>query len=1119
MSNVIEIVISQKSTGDGVKTTVAGLTNLDKKASGSISILGNLSSKLMGLGKIAAGVSFAGFLGGAVAIAGAAKAGFGFNNAMEQAGAKIGAFTKDADKTAAILEMVEDRASKTPFAFNEMAEAAASLLPASISSGKGLDELLEKAEILAASNPAEGLAGASFALKEALSGDFLSLVERFNLPKKFINDLKAQGVPDLEIVSQAMAQLGLDTDLVTALANTAEGRWSTFQDTLTGLAGTVTQPLFDTLSQSLGGLNQMLTDNAPQIQAFADALAGKVAEGIAFVTEKATELFSAFQTGGVKGLAEALGIPPETYDSIVNIATKIGEILTTIASYGGFGLAGILAVDPAARESTLTFFSTLWTWLKDNIPPAIQTLSDLWNNTLKPGFIQIGEAISTQLLPAFQSLMDAFTSGTGGTQGFADLWTNTLWPALQNVGAFIRDVLFPAWVDLEVFLIGALSVAITTLAGYWENVLFPAISTVAGFVKDTVIPALSDLWDWLGPKIGDGIQVLSDLWTNTLQPALVAVGGYINDNIVPLLESLGELLDAVVGKALEAAAGLWQNVLLPALKKVGDFLKSTLFPVFADVAQVVKEEASPILKELGEVIFPILQEGLDYVTEAIKTLIGYFNSLKDTVNSFTLPPVLQGHSPPPMANFLMDIASGADQAASAIAGMQKSLLTSTPNALRFIDDLDMGGIAKSHLAGGGQWKGLRKILKGNIMASMQGLADGTVDIFGKIGEVAAQFQFPPSLALEFAKAEGLVGHLTGKFAEFQRQIAIENLGNMTQIAGQFSGLGQTFADMLSAQMGDSKAAEEALKKLADSTVKLTEGNTKLTGELDNQQKQLGIYQQELAGLNAEEEKDLLAIEKKTFQIEKLTEAMDKNRATIEANKQALIDNQNALISTQMSMATGNQAEQIAFLKDFLESGEETIRLIGEELGGVFAGTGATSDVYWDRVSAQDELNRLLEEQRQQEEEITRQKELQQKFDLLKAQVDLLKMAQDMGLALPAGMQFGMGAGLEGMLETVNDLTEAIVNQIDEDLQIASPSKVLYKKFRDQVGGAMVGGLMAVRPMLDRVMGPILEPLTGGSGDISSTKTTINNFNQTVNTRAESSTVIGDFRTMQLMAGT
>jgi hypothetical protein len=56
-------------------------------------------------------------------------------------------------------------------------------------------------------------------------------------------------------------------------------------------------------------------------------------------------------------------------------------------------------------------------------------------------------------------------------------------------------------------------------------------------------------------------------------------------------------------------------------------------------------------------------------------------------------------------------------------------------------------------------------------------------------------------------------------------------------------------------------------------------------------------------------------------------------------------------------------------------------------------------------------------------------------------------------------------------------------------------------------------------MLDRVMGPILEPLTGGSGDISSTKTTINNFNQTVNTRAESSTVIGDFRTMQLMAGT
>jgi hypothetical protein len=100
-------------------------------------------------------------------------AGLNFNNSMEQVSAQLMAFTKDGAATAAILDMIKTRAASTPFAFEDMATAATALLPASKAAGVGLEELIAQAEILAASNPAEGLEGAAFALKEAAGGDFV----------------------------------------------------------------------------------------------------------------------------------------------------------------------------------------------------------------------------------------------------------------------------------------------------------------------------------------------------------------------------------------------------------------------------------------------------------------------------------------------------------------------------------------------------------------------------------------------------------------------------------------------------------------------------------------------------------------------------------------------------------------------------------------------------------------------------------------------------------------------------------------------------------------------------------------------------------------------------------
>lgn len=1001
------------------QSQVAGFgSSLSKIITPAASLGSKLTSLAAGVAKIGALTAGAGVVALGAGLVKAAGAGFEFNSAMEMASAKIDAFTKDGAKTAEILEDVRQEAAKTPFEFQAMADATAGLLPAAKQAGEGIMDLVKDAEILAASNPTEGLEGAAFALREAVSGDFTSVIERFNLPRQMINQLKEEGLPNIEIVRRAMGEMGFDMDLVSNLANTASGRWSTLKDNFTNLAGTVTKPIFDTFSQSLGKVNDWLSSNEPMLTNLATLLAGRISEGITTVATKAGELFAAFQAGGFKGLAESLGIPPETYDAIVNITTKVGELFTTIAGYGGFGLAGILMVDPAAREALMGFFSDLWTWLKINIPAAITTVSDIWNNDLKPGFAEIAGVVSEQLFPALQNLFNAFSSGTGGTQTMADLWNNTLWPALQNVGAFIRDVLFPAWVDLEVFLVGALSVAITTLAGYWENVLFPAISAVSGFVKDTVIPALSDLWDWLGPKIGDGIQALSDLWTNTLQPAMVAVWSWSNENLLPLLESIGNLFNAVIGKALEGAAGLWQNVLLPALKKVGGYLKDTVFPVFSDVAQVVKDEASPILRELGEVVFPILQEGLDYVTAAIQDVIAYFDSLADKVSSFSLPDILTPGSPPPFAYALMDIATGANQAAEAI----KNMGLSTQSASQFIGDLDMGGIARALGGGGSGWKEMRRHIHGGIKANFQELMTSGMSpaqIIQKVQETAAKFNFPPSFASEFAQANGLIEHLTSSAKEFQQAMRIQSMGRIAEVAGGFASLGQSFAEML-------------------------------------------------------------------------------------------------------RPAVDERAGIIKRLQNFVKSGDQGLFKFdfAPHLVGV-------DHVMMDRIRAQEQLNLLLREQREQEALITKQMEAQQKLDFLQQQIDLIKMGKELGGNIFQGITFGLEARVEDLLAATNAITMAMVNQINSDLQISSPSKLMIKTFEQVMAGAAIGMergesmlTNAVRsiPILN---GNIPQPAFSQAAMAGGGNTTINeyNFPMSVATAATPQGVIRQYEIKRSMYAT
>lgn len=237
-----------------VRDKVDDLGGSADKTSALSERLSGAVSKVAGIAKAAA--LAVGTLTAAVGTAGL-TIGIGFNSSVEQAQAKLMAFMKDGAKVAATLSWVKQEAAATQFSFTDMADAAANLTPVAKTSGKSLESLVRQAEILAALNPTEGLTGATFSLREALSGDWVSIVDRFNLPRQRINELKAQGVPAMEIISKTLNEMGIDYGLVAAQGKTLSARFDQVKDKLTMMAGAATKPIFDRISKEFDKVGQI----------------------------------------------------------------------------------------------------------------------------------------------------------------------------------------------------------------------------------------------------------------------------------------------------------------------------------------------------------------------------------------------------------------------------------------------------------------------------------------------------------------------------------------------------------------------------------------------------------------------------------------------------------------------------------------------------------------------------------------------------------------------------------------------------------------------------------------------------------------------------------------------
>jgi len=96
---------------------------------------------------------------------------------------------------------------------------------------KQLEKMWSLAERMAAIDPYQGLEGAVFSLRELFSGDAISMVRRFEMPRAVMNDIKNMKLDDqLKALDKYFNSIGMTQKLIDEMGGTTLGVWAQIKE-------------------------------------------------------------------------------------------------------------------------------------------------------------------------------------------------------------------------------------------------------------------------------------------------------------------------------------------------------------------------------------------------------------------------------------------------------------------------------------------------------------------------------------------------------------------------------------------------------------------------------------------------------------------------------------------------------------------------------------------------------------------------------------------------------------------------------------------------------------------------------------------------------------------------
>lgn len=275
----------------------------------------------------------------------------GANARMETFQMRMAALIGGGDRAESYFNIVRDAAIGAGASLTDLMEATFRFASVSGKNMQVFQELVNRVVTLAFWDPKQGLAGAGVAVMEALTGQFRSLVRRFEIGTlQMARSMREQGFTNIEVLRAMMDSMGLGIEFLEAGANTWQRLVASIRLSWEELAKALGRPVFLLLEEQLIKLRARIQENWAEIQAFAGAvgtvLAGAFRRVIDFASglmdeispeswyEWGVELMYSLGSGLLRGMEFVLEV-------VVSTAQIVADFLMAMSPPKKGPLAGI----------------------------------------------------------------------------------------------------------------------------------------------------------------------------------------------------------------------------------------------------------------------------------------------------------------------------------------------------------------------------------------------------------------------------------------------------------------------------------------------------------------------------------------------------------------------------------------------------------------------------------------------------------------------------------------------------------------------------------------------------------------------------------------------------------
>lgn len=809
----------------------------------------------------------------------------------------------------------------------------------------------------------------------------------------------------------------------------------------------------------------------------------------------------------------------------------------------------LMAVGQFIQDVAIPAFNQLIEFLSAAIPAAVETASVVWTSTLQPAISVVGEFVMGTLIPAITEVISLI----GDRLPAAGETASTIFSAIQQVVLTFAQgfsaIVLPAITSFVSYISANLPAIQATVVTVFE-VAKAAVIAFGSVFMDSVIPNVMGAVSSLTDIIGAFGLTWGDIW-EAVGSAVVIVAEVIGAGLLAIIATftgMATAVTAVIENVLSAIRNLQQattqifegivTVVANAAAAITALLQGDIGGA-VDYLQAAFQGILDIISGIWDAIIATMQLSIGSVLALVggfvEGFVGFFVSLASQLTDITGS----------MVGDIFSLIADGDWAGAGllvVEGIGGSIRDGVGNILSAISDVVNGMIDAFT---GVDWSSVGSDVIDGIIAGVDAAKDS---LFGTLADMARS-------ALDSAKSALGIGSPSKVFADevgkpivegwalgveensdlvtkalhglFEKSMDLVNKG----MAGVQKLYTSTGANILSAFLGDDPNAAGF-----DQFVNAAKFSEQMLGsfqDLENVGPDVYQNMQSLMDLLRQGGTQVGAL----FDIADIGDVFTQNpvemAAFFEKASSALQEmNKDALdqlkIQTQNNIRYGDylyQVEQAQKLNEDLinsiKSDDATFAPLLNELNSLDNLISQNRENLLrglDPGQAQIQINNALAERTELLDEIAAKQaeilEIQEKEAALKNEQSRLKFLQDQQKLIEdirskgfneaeilGGFQVGVEADMGEFLAAMTRFTSAMITQTEQQLGIASPSKV-FKSIGEQTMAGLTQGIMTMGAMPAQAMQAATGLMTQRAAAPNVMSSQSNTFNTTINSQMD-----------------